>query len=152
MVQLTEMEQEGTQAFTNPNVAQVFASYPDGLKQKLMHLRQLIFLTAKNTPGVGELTETLKWGQPSYLTLASKSGSTIRLDCSKTSQQEYMLFFHCQTSLVETFRELYPDDFRYQGNRGLIFTVGEKVPRSALEDCIAMALTYHLSKKSGYGL
>ncbi|WP_227013429.1 hypothetical protein [Paenibacillus psychroresistens] len=25
--------------------------------------------------------ETLKWGQLSYLTLKSKSGSTIRIDC-----------------------------------------------------------------------
>ena len=37
-----------------------------------MFLRQLIFETAAATEVVGELEETLKWGEPSYLTPKTK--------------------------------------------------------------------------------
>jgi hypothetical protein len=53
------------------------------------------------------------------------------------------MFFHCQTSLVATFRELYPDSFAFQGNRALVFALADEVPEDALKHCIALALTYH---------
>jgi hypothetical protein len=65
---------------SNPAVGAVFAAYPKPLKAKLLALRRLILDTAATTTGVGALEETLKWGQPSYLTAATKSGSTIRID------------------------------------------------------------------------
>jgi len=43
----------------------VFNTYPNGIKKKLLLLRQLILDTASETEGVGDLEETLKWGQPS---------------------------------------------------------------------------------------
>ena len=60
-------------------VAAVFNSYPPKIKSKLMFLRQLIFDTAASIEGIGEIEETLKWGEPGYLTPESKSGSTIRI-------------------------------------------------------------------------
>ena len=48
-------------------------------------------------------------GQPSYLTPETKSGSTIRIDQVKAAAGQYAVYFHCQTDLVETFRELYPE-------------------------------------------
>jgi hypothetical protein len=68
----------------NPEVAAVFNSYPQNIRTKLMFLRQLILETAASTEGVGELEETLKWGEPSYLTSKTKSGSTIRIDRKKS--------------------------------------------------------------------
>lgn len=56
----------------NPEVAAVFASYPGTIKRKLLFLRQLIFNVASKTAGVGVLEETLRWGQPSYLTTNPK--------------------------------------------------------------------------------
>ena len=53
---------------TNPQVAAVFNNYPENMRKKLMFLRELIFDTAAATEGVGKLEETLKWGEPSYLT------------------------------------------------------------------------------------
>ena len=94
----------------------VFSAYPNPVKAKLLALRRLIFDTAKTTSGVGALEEALKWGQPSYLTTESKSGSTIRIDQVKAEAGGYAVYFHCQTDLVETFRELYPE-LRYGGNR-----------------------------------
>jgi Domain of unknown function (DU1801) len=132
--------------FAEPTVETVFSTYPTPVKSKLLALRRLIFDTANATDGVGALEETLKWGQPSYLTAESKSGSTIRIDQVKTEAGQYAVYFHCQTDLVETFRELYPD-LRYGGNRSILLDAGEKLPEAALRHCVALALTYHARKR-----
>lgn len=90
------------------DVAAVFRGYPKASRDKLAALRRLILETAAATEGVGTLEETLKWGQPSYLTTATKSGSTIRLDQVKSASNQYAMYFHCQTDLVATLRALYP--------------------------------------------
>jgi len=128
----------------------VFEAYPQPVKSRLLALRRLILDTAKTTKGVGALEEALKWGQPSYLTTESKSGSTIRIDHVKAEAGRYAVYFHCQTDLVETFRELYPE-LRYGGNRSIILDAGEKLPEKALRHCVALALTYHLGKGNAAG-
>jgi hypothetical protein len=134
--------------FSDPAVSAVFSSYPKPINAKLLALRRLIFDTAKMTEGVGRLEETLKWGQPSYLTPETKSGSTIRIDQIKSAGNQYAIYFHCQTDLVETFRELYPSEFSYEGNRCILLDAAEKLPEPALRHCVALALTYHLKKKT----
>ena len=131
-----------------PNAALdgVFDAYPKPVKGKLLALRRLIFDTAKTTSGVGVLEEALKWGQPSYLTTESKSGSTIRIDQVKAEAGRYAVYFHCQTDLVETFRELYPE-LRYGGNRSILLDAADRLPEAALRHCVALALTYHLRKR-----
>jgi hypothetical protein len=124
----------------------IFNAYPNPVRSKLKALRRLIFDTADTTEGVGALEEALKWGQPSYLTAESKSGSTIRIDQVKAEAGGYAVYFHCQTDLVETFRELYPE-LRYGGNRSILLDAGEKLPEAALRHCIALALTYHARKR-----
>ena len=141
--------EKGFKAFQNTAVEEVFNAYPDRLREKLMLLRQLIFDTAAATKGVGELEETLKWGQPSYLTTQSKSGSTIRIDSIKADDQQYAIYFNCKTTLVETFREIYPDQFHFEGNRTIIFDLDNDVPINELSDCISIALTYHFRKYRG---
>jgi hypothetical protein len=133
--------------FSDPAVAAVFAAYPKPVRAKLLALRRLIFETAKQTAGVGRLEETLKWGQPSYLTPETKSGSTIRIDQLKPAAGGYAVYFHCQTDLVETFRELYPSEFSYGGNRSILLDADRDVPEPALRHCVALALTYHRSKR-----
>ena len=124
----------------------VFDAYPKPVKAKLLALRRLIFDTAKATQGVGRLEETLKWGQPSYLTAETNSGSTVRIDRVKASANQYAAYFHCQTNLVETFRELYPE-LSYSGNRAILLDAEEKLPETELRHCIALALTYRLRKR-----
>ena len=111
-----------------------------------MALRRLIFDTASATDGVGALEETIKWGQVSYLTSKSNSGSTIRIDQVKLAANQYAVFFHCQTNLVETFRELYPE-LTYGGNRSILLDGAKELPKEALRHCVALALTYHLNKR-----
>jgi uncharacterized protein DUF1801 len=133
--------------FSGPALAAVFEAYPKPVKTKLLALRRLIFETAKATKGVGALQETLKWGQPSYLTAETKSGSTIRIDQIKSADDQYALYFHCQTDLVATFRELYPTEFRYGGNRSILLNTADKIAEPALRHCVALALTYHLNRR-----
>jgi hypothetical protein len=132
---------------SDPTVEAVFNAYPKPLKAKLLALRRLILDTAAATKGVGELEETLKWGQPSYLTSATKSGSTIRIDQLKASANQYAVYFHCQTDLVATFRDLYPNELTYAGNRAVIFNADDAIPEAALRHCVALALTYHLRRR-----
>ncbi|XDD49763.1 DUF1801 domain-containing protein [Leptospira sp. WS92.C1] len=134
-------------SFKNPEVAEIFKTYPEKIREKLLILRELIFETASNTEGVGMLEETLKWGQPSYLTPISKSGSTIRIDQIPSQENRYALFFHCQTNLVSTFRELFPKTLEFEGNRCILLNVKDRIPFKELSLCISLALTYHLDKK-----
>ena len=133
----------------NSEVAAIFDAYPKEVKPKLMFLRQLIFNVASRTDGVGELEETLKWGQPSYLTTKTKSGSLVRIDQIKSQEGKYAMYFHCQTTLVDTFKEMYRGVFEFGGNRSIIFSEEDTVPVEELSHCISMALTYHLNKRQG---
>ncbi len=135
----------------NPEVATVFDSYPQKIKTKLLFLRQLIFETATSLEGIGELEETLKWGEPSYLTPRTKSGSTIRIGREKKTEADFAIYFKCRTSLVASFRERYENVFRFEGNRAILFNVDDVIPVRELSDCIAMALTYNLNKRGGLG-
>ena len=132
--------------FLDPRVENVFHAYQSDMRKSLLQLRNLIFDVADETPGVGELEETLKWGQPSYLTSETKSGSTIRIDKHK-EDDKFAMYFHCQTTLIDTFKEIYPTTFSYEGNRAIIFHQGEDLLMDELGDCVARALTYHLAKK-----
>ena len=134
--------------FEDPDVEAVFQAYPEAIRGRLLALRDMIFDTAAATEGVGALQETLKWGQPSYLTPETGSGSTIRIDRAGKSGPRVALYFHCQTNLVSTFEDLYPDALTCQGNRAILLDEDHEVAEPILRHCIALALTYHLRKKS----
>lgn len=136
--------------FSNGDVQSVFKAYPPALRAKLMALRELVFDAAAGTEGVGRLTETLKWGQPSYLTEETGSGTTVRIDRLKAGDG-YAIYFHCQSGLVGQFRALYPDTFTYGGERAMHFSAKDRLPVRALRHCIALALTHHLRKKARRG-
>jgi len=126
---------------------EVFKVYPVDIRAKLMYLRELIYETAISQPNVGELEETLKWGEPSYLTPQTKSGSTIRIDWKKNKEDQYAIYFKCTANLVPAFKERYSDKLKFEGNRCITFKINEKIPVNELKNCIALALTYHRNKK-----
>ena len=129
--------------FASAAVAQVFEAYPPGVRRKLLALRELIFRTAAATEGVGDLQETIKWGEPAYVTARTGSGSTVRIDWKKSSPDDYAIYFHCRTNLVESFRELFAGKLRFAGNRAIVFSRADALPSDAVASCIAAALTYH---------
>ena len=128
-------------------VESVFETFSPNIRTKLLRLRKLILETANNTDGVGPITETLKWGEPAYLTETSKSGSTIRLGWKSKSPDQFAIYFNCNTSLVESFRHQFPG-LRYDGNRAIIFKQNDKPPKEDLCACFVAALTYHKRKRA----
>ncbi|ANK82262.1 MAG: hypothetical protein TEF_16795 [Rhizobiales bacterium NRL2] len=131
--------------FRDAAVEAVFASYTEPARAGLLALRRLIFETAAATPGVGAVKETLKWGQPAYLTPETKSGSTLRLAPDK--QGGFAIYAHCQTTIIPDFRDLFPDGFDYEGNRAIHFRDADSLPLERLRLLVSSALTWHLSKR-----
>jgi len=128
-----------------PATGTVFDRYAPGVRDGLRTLRGIIFDVAEEE-NAGPLEETLKWGQPSYLTSRTKSGTTIRIDGDKTDDKTFALFVSCNTSLVEGWRERF-DGFAFGGNRSVQFRAGDDLARPELRTMIAEALTYHRRKK-----
>ncbi len=64
----------------NPDVLAIFERYPADIRERLLTIRSLIAETATQRDDIGELEETMKWGQASYLTKRPKTGTTLRID------------------------------------------------------------------------
>ena len=128
---------------TDPQVEDVFSDYPDFVRDKMQFLRALVIETAWETDGVDTLEETLKWGEPSFVT---KNGSTLRMDWKERSPDQYAMYFQCTSRLVDTFRLVFDHRFQYEGNRAIVFQLNQKVPVNELKKCIAATLMYHKVK------
>ncbi len=86
------------------SVAAVFAAYPDDKRVRLLELRCIILDSAQRLFGPSSLTETLKWGEPSYRPLAKHGGTTVRLHWKPKFGERVGLFVHCQTTLIADMR------------------------------------------------
>lgn len=129
-------------------VQTVFDSYESATeRQVLLELRKLIFATAQSDDRIGPLTETLKWGEPAYLTEATKAGSTLRLGHSKLSNSPAM-FVSCSTPLLKTLQKLDGSGvLSYHGLRDIAVPQVTAENKAMLQTCILHTLTYHLNKK-----
>ncbi|WP_286272978.1 DUF1801 domain-containing protein [Thalassotalea hakodatensis] len=119
-----------------------FDWYPDDIYTLLIEVRTMILQLA-STLDLEEVTESLKWGEPSY---SVKSGSPIRMDWKEKIPENYFLFFNCNTTLVATFRELYPDELEFQGNRAIVLSRSSHLPKNVISHCLTLALTYQQIK------
>ena len=128
---------------TNPKVKTLFDSCEEPVKTKLLNLRELIIEIAESIPEISSLEETLKWGEPSYLT---KIGSTIRINSKKNLPGKYAMYFQCTSKLIPTFKIFYKDLFTFEGNRAILFDINEEIPIIELSKCIACGLKYHKVK------
>jgi len=109
-------------------------------------IRELAFATASSLEKVGEIEESLKWGEPAFSTVRPKTGSPFRIAPVKNTQEKVGLYFICTTNLVRDFRERYGDELTFEGNRAIILDTDKPLPAGPLSHCIAMALTYRLKK------
>ena len=125
-------------------VEQVIEHYPSDAKLTFTKVRELVINAAIATAGLENTQETLKWGEPSYL---ADGGSTVRMKWTEKQPEQFSLFFNCNSILVETFRELYQDEFVFDGNRAMSFKLSDPIPAEALEHCISMSMQYHAIKK-----
>ncbi len=128
---------------TNPEVEGVFKKYPESVRVKMEFLRALVIETAKEIDDITMLEETLKWGEPSYLT---KFGSTLRMDWKSKKPDQYAMYFKCTSRLVETFKLTFKAVFTYEGKRAIVFGMEDEIPLEELKHCIKAALTYHKVK------
>lgn len=148
----TGIKKSTTPPFQDKAVKQIFDQFPEKSRQKFLKIRQLIFDVAAATDGVGELTETLRWGEPSYLTQRTKSGSMIRLNIPRQlreseNPEKLGVYFQCQTTLVGDFRRHHADRLQFEGNRAILIDAKAALPVRPLKDCFRTALTYHLNKR-----
>jgi hypothetical protein len=126
-----------------PRVWSVINRYPEIMRERVIFLRQLIIEAATEIQLIDSLEETLKWGEPAYLT---KMGSTVRIAWNAAKPDQYGMYFHCQTKLLDTFRQIYADVFHFEGNRAILFHENDTVPAEELKHCISLALNYHRLK------
>ncbi|MGB3627634.1 MAG: DUF1801 domain-containing protein [Henriciella sp.] len=124
-------------------VKAVYDAYPKPARDQLMKLRTLVYETAASLPETGPITETLKWGEPSYL---NKAGTTIRLAWSPKRPDAIGLFVNCQTTLLDEWRQHYSGALNLIGNREIRLSLDAPLPLEPLRHCIAMALTYRKRK------
>lgn len=125
---------------TDPKVKEIFANYPDSVRDQMQFLKNLVIETAEETEGISEMEITLKWGEPSFVT---KNGSTLRMDWKERAPDQYAMYFQCTSRLVDTFRMAFDHKFQYEGNRAIVFQLNQKVPVVELKECIKASLTYH---------
>ncbi|MEO1715357.1 MAG: DUF1801 domain-containing protein, partial [Bacteroidota bacterium] len=85
-------------------VVEKWAAYPVHIRPQMEALRQLTLEAAEALPGVTAMTETLKWGEPSFLV---KGGSTVRMDWKAKNPEFVALYFICTSGLVPVFKVLY---------------------------------------------
>jgi len=128
-------------------IRQVFESFDEPARDRLLQLREMILDEAARHPEIGELLETLKWGQPSYLPAKPRIGTTIRIAPHSSTPDRVGLYFNCNSSLADDYQQLYPGVFEYEGRRAVLIGLDGPVHEKELRHCIALALTYHLNKK-----
>lgn len=129
---------------TDSKVEAVFASYPTVVRDKMQFLRELVIETATEIEAISNLEETLKWGEPSFVT---KYGSTLRMDWKEKTPNQYAMYFKCTSRLVDTFRLIFNNTFQFEGKRAIVFQLDQKsIPKDELKKCIKATLTYHKVK------
>ena len=127
----------------DPALAAAYDHFDDDIRPYLLALRSLIFETAATIKGCGNVVESLKWGQPSYATIHPKSGTPIRLGVPNSAPGLYAVYVPCQTTLIDTMRLTYHDEFQFEGNRALIMHADKAYSKNAIRHFLAMALMYY---------
>ncbi|MBO9396233.1 DUF1801 domain-containing protein [Shimia sp. R9_2] len=120
-----------------------FATLPEAPRTQLSAVRALLHGAAQaaNIP----LSESLKWGQPSFAP-PRKLGTPVRLSWSEKTPDHCAFLVHCQTTLVESWRHMYAARFTYDGTRAVHLPLASSLPEDALHQMAVMAFTYHAAK------
>lgn len=123
-------------------VQAIIKNYPPDVRRNLLALRKTIYEVAAVTEDCGQITENLKWNEPSYAS-RPKTGAPIRLAWHQKTPDKFGLYVPCQTSLINIFKNRYPKKFNYDKTRGIIFSRDNYIPSEEVKDFIKMALTYY---------
>lgn len=124
-----------------PEVRAAFDAAPPDAQRGMLCLRDLIYTVAADLPEIGNLTETLRWGQPAYVT-SKRAGASLRLGIPKSGG--FALYTHCQTSLIADFTTAFPNMDKVEGTRAIHFTDATQIDPSRHGMLVNSILTYHL--------
>lgn len=143
---------------TDKTVATFLAAVPNPCQTPLLTIQTWISEEAR-AADVGSIDASLKWQQPSY---AAKGGTPIRLGYTipdsttpgnpgtLAALPTISLYVHCQSRLIETFRELYPatpsDSWQWIKTRELRLDATQPLPEAMIRQFILFALTYQSRK------
>lgn len=125
-------------------VSNIVSGYPAPVRSVFLRLREFLLEEASFNCSIGKIEETLKWGEPAYLTPSSKSGSTVRIAWKPKNPKQIGIYFNCKTTLVDTCRSMFPE-LLYEGNRAILLDINQPLPEDIVRECFALALTYHRS-------
>ena len=123
----------------------ILSNWPQAAQTHFCTLRDIVHDAAK-VAKIGDLTETLKWGEPAWLPATSGIGSTLRASWSPKRPVTLDLFLSCNSTLPETMRSLYPTTFEFDGKRSILLPLDFPLPTDALHHCAHLTLTYHRTK------
>jgi hypothetical protein len=121
------------------SVKKVLDTYPEAARAKAAHLRQYIIECAEEL-AIEDLTETLKWGEPSYL---CKRGSTLRFAWYEKNAEVLSIFVNCNSKLMSWVKARHSGVFTTVGNREIQLPLDQPWPKKPLKDVITLALNYH---------
>ncbi|MEM1037860.1 MAG: hypothetical protein AAGI12_00145 [Pseudomonadota bacterium] len=128
-------------------VQKAFAALPPSASKILLQVRERILAQSTANATIGPVTETLKWGQPSYLTEKTQAGSTLRLSTTKEDQKP-AIFVHCQSGLADEIRDLYGDTLSVPDQRHVVLPHMMEDHAQTIDHVIALVLTHHARKRS----
>ena len=127
--------------FASSAARDAFAAFPQPARDRLLAIRALIYEIGAALP-VGRIEESLKWGQSSYATPATKAATPIRLGLTKSG--DAAVFTHCQSTVMADFRALAPANMVFDGNRAVHLPADQEPPLDELSPLIRAALSYRL--------
>lgn len=126
--------------FPSEEVSSYYFNLTPMMLEKFMEIRNWIYELSEKDQRIGEIEECLKWGEPSFLTPKTKSGSTIRI--AKVNEFEFALYFNCKTTIAKEIAMEFPE-WNCDGKRALYFSVTKKLSKPKLIVCLKKALLYH---------
>jgi hypothetical protein len=128
--------------FENLEIKKVYDRFPKEMKTKILEVREIIFEVGKNNNKINKITETLKWGEPTYQRDRSKDGSPIKINHKKTMENYFSISVISSTNLINKIKELYPKAFQFNGDREIIINANKKLPKTEIYHFIELALMY----------
>jgi hypothetical protein len=132
---------------TPSDIATAIDLHPPDVAGRLHDLRALIYDVAATTAGCGTITESLKWGQPSFEAIRPRSGTPLRVGLAKTG--EVALYAHCQTTVITQARDIFSGVLAFEANRAVLLPVRGDWPDGPLRQVIRSALIYRIKSAGG---
>ena len=93
-----------------------------------------------------DIAPTVKTVIESYPDRAQDYALSLRQLILKTAANDARIFVNCKTTLIQSFKDLFPEALNFEGTRAIWLDLNKPLPPDILSICIGKTLTYHLDK------